>query len=186
MKKSMQSGLVAALAAALWAGLPADLSADVYVSLSGTGSGTSWADATNSLHGAIDACTVGQKVWVADGLYNTGGRTNYPSGTVVTNRVVIWKGITVSSTNSDPSATVIKGAWDPVTTNGAASVRGVYMAANSMLIGITVTNGSCGTNASPNFYGGGVYCADNTSVVLSNCVVSGCAATRVSEIGRAS
>jgi len=184
MKKSMQSGLVAALAAALWAGLTTDASADVYVSLSGTGSGTSWADATNSLQGAIDACPVGQKVWVADGLYNTGGRTNYPSGTVVTNRVVIWKAITVSSTNSDPSATVIKGAWDPVTTNGPASVRGVYMAANSTLIGITVTNGSCGTNTSlaGYYYGGGVYCADNTTVVLSNCVVSGCAATRVSAV----
>jgi hypothetical protein len=163
-----------ACALALAAGLSADASADVYVSLSGTGSGTSWADATNSLQGAIDACTTGQTVWVADGLYDTGGRTNYPTGSTLTNRIAIWKAITVSSTNATPGATIVKGAWDPAT-NGPAAVRGVYLAAGAKLLGMVVTNGATLAYGgfAVNTRGGGVYCANNTSAIVSNCLIAG-------------
>lgn len=138
---------------------------------------TSWATAATNIQDAIDASDAGDTVWVTNGVYAVGGRIDYPTGTFLTNRVVINKAITVRSANNDPANTIIQGAWDPAT-NGSAAVRCVYMSAGS-LIGFTVTNGATwhtsGTIYGSPYAGGGVHCVDNTPVI-SNCVITGNAA----------
>lgn len=128
-----------------------------------------WADAATNIQTAIDAAIEGLSVvWVTNGTYNTGGRT--AGGQALTNRVVIDKAITVRSVNG-PSNTTIVGKGPA----GAAAVRGVYLASGASLIGFTVTNGN--TLASGGQYtetaGGGVWCYDNTSILVSNCVLAG-------------
>ncbi len=145
---------------------------DWYVATNGAGLGTNgWAYATNNLQGAIGKSAINDTIWVSNGVYDTGGLTNYPSSSYLTNRLVINKAITVRSKDNDPANTVIKGAWDPVATNGPAAVRCVYMSAGS-LIGFTITNGATLTNGTVDLCGGGVYCSDTTPVI-SNCVIVG-------------
>ncbi len=149
---------------------------DWYVATNGAGLGTNgWADATNNLQGAINMASAStfDVVWVSNGVYDAGGTTNYPAGTLLTNRIVIAKSITVRSQNNDPTNTIIKGAWNSAaTTNGPAAVRCVYMSGNSVLIGFTLTNGATLTNGTEDRYGGGVYCP-NTNPILTNCIITG-------------
>jgi len=146
-----------------------------YVTTNGTGQGTSWSDATNSIQGAIDAIETGaaNTVWVSNGVYEVGGLTNYPTGSLLTNRIVIYKAITVRSANNDPAHTIIKGNWNPVTPTGPAAVRCVYMSAG-LLIGFTLTNGATlvGTAGDLDGHGGGVQGGS-----ISNCVIVGNYAT---------
>jgi hypothetical protein len=153
----------------------------VYVTTTGTGVGyPTWADATNSIQTAIDIISnsTASTVWVSNGVYDTGGVTNYPSSTsILTNRVAIYKNITVRSANNDPVHTIIMGAKDAGTgSNGPAAVRCVYMANNSTLIGFTLTNGATLTNTSAGTYdmvGGGIVTKASLSPVISNCVIAG-------------
>ncbi len=154
--------------------IQASQAVDWYVATNGTGPGTNgWANATNSLQGAIDKSAASDTIWVSNGLYASGGITN--SGYLLTNRVAITKAITVRSQNNDPANTIIKGKWDPAT-NGPSAVRCVSMAANSTLVGFTLTNGATyGATlpaASYDRRGGGVFCPDGTPVI-SNCIITG-------------
>jgi hypothetical protein len=152
--------------------------ADLYVATNGTGNGTSWADATNSIQGAIDAISgayTTNTVWVSNGVYAADGVTNYPSGTVLTNRIAIYKAITVRSANNDPTNTIITGAKDTVggtPSNGPAAVRCVYMINGSSLIGFMLTNGASLLNNAENYYAGGIWC-QSTNTVISNCIIAG-------------
>ncbi len=163
------------LALLLICGIQAALAVDWYVATNGTGLGTNgWANATNNFQGAIDKSAASDTIWVSNGVYATGGTNNWPSGTLLTNRIAITKVITVRSQNNDPTNTIIKGTWDPAT-NGPAAVRCVYMVANSKLIGFTLTNGATMVSANMyefNNYGGGAYCPDNTPAI-SNCIITG-------------
>ncbi len=154
---------------------------DWYVATNGTGLGTNgWAYATNNLQGAINISAVNDTIWVSNGVYDTGGVTNYPAATTLTNRIAIWKSVTVRSKDNDPTNTIIKGAWDaPSTTNGPAAVRCVFMASNSVLIGFTITNGATllSSSVTTNKSGGGVYCPAVTTPVISNCIIAGNAAS---------
>ena len=153
---------------------------DWYVATNGTGLGTNgWAFATNDLQGAITASAGGDTIWVSNGIYASGGISNYPSGNLTSNRIAITKAVTVRSKDNNPTNTIIKGNWDPATTNGPAAVRCVYMSAGS-LIGFTLTNGATVINASPGWMsthfdicGGGVMCPNTTTAVISNCIITG-------------
>jgi hypothetical protein len=155
----------------------ADPPMTVYVTTNGNGVGyPTWAEATNSIQTAIDIISnsSASTVWVSNGVYNTGGVTNYPAGYILTNRVAIWKAITVRSANNDPTNTIIVGAKDPAT-NGPAAVRCVYMANGSALIGFTLTNGATTLSGAGlgDRYGGGVYCVVGVlTTVISNCVIA--------------
>ncbi|MDO9542228.1 MAG: hypothetical protein Q7J98_07895 [Kiritimatiellia bacterium] len=149
-----------------------------YVATNGTGDGSSWLNAIDNIQGAISkATTEDDTVLVSNGVYETGGVTNWPNGTALTNRVAITNVITVRSANNEPTNTIIKGAKDNGT-NGPSSVRCVHMVTNSSLIGFTLTNGATllinqptsGTN--DNHYGGGV-CSPSTNTIISNCVIAG-------------
>jgi hypothetical protein len=131
-----------------------------------------WEHATNSIQGAIDAISnsPASTVWVSNGVYDAGGLTNYPKNYMLTNRVAIWKVITVRSANNDPTNTIIVGTKNNGT-NGPAAVRCVYLTNGSSLIGFTLTNGATLNTGLWNNdnYGGGALC----SGTLSNCVIAG-------------
>ena len=152
---------------ACWAAGPAR-AAEWFVATNGNdaAAGTNWATAKLTIQAAIDAAVSNDTVWVSNGVYATGERVVYGL-----NRVVIDKPITVQSVNG-PSVTVIKGAWDPATTNGNAAVRCAYVGTNATLSGFTLTNGATRTDGySYQMSGGGAWC--EASGVLSNCVLIG-------------
>ena len=156
---------------ACWAAGPAR-AAEWFVATNGSdaAAGTSWATAKLTIQAAVDVAVSNDTVWVSNGVYATGGRAVYGS---MTNRVVIDKPIAVQSVNG-PAVTVIKGAWDPVVTNGNAAVRCAYVGTNATLIGFTLTNGATHyaiSSDSREFSGGGVWC--EASGVVSNSVLTG-------------
>ncbi|MDD5676700.1 MAG: choice-of-anchor Q domain-containing protein [Kiritimatiellae bacterium] len=91
---------------------------DWYVATNGTGVGTSWADATNNLQGAITVCQSNCTVWVSNGVYIV--------------NLTVGGGVTVKSKTGLPEDLILNG-------NGAGRV--VTMDESSCLIGCTVTNG---------------------------------------------
>jgi hypothetical protein len=149
-----------------------------YVATNGPGPApyTNWATAASNIQAAIDVTLAGDTVYVSNGVYNTGGVTNYPSTGTLTNRVAIWKNITVRSANNDPVHTIIMGATDPGTgSNGPAAVRCVYITAGAWLIGFTLTNGATlASGVADDKYGGGVYGGS-----ISNCIITGNSASSV-------
>jgi hypothetical protein len=124
-----------------------------YVALSSTSPVapySSWAIAATNIQDAVDVASVaGALVLVTNGTYAGGSRVDPHA---VTNRVVVTKPLVLSSVNG-PDVTVI---------NGGGTVRCLYLAADAVMVGFTLTNGG----------GGGVYC-ESTSAVLTNCVLSG-------------
>jgi PKD repeat protein len=123
----------------------------------------SWETAATNINDAIDATSLpGALVSVADGIYDTGGRS-----TGGNNRVAIAKPAIVRSVNG-PAVTVIEGYRVPGTTFGASAVRCVYLADQAALSGFTLTNGVAGSAGN----GGGAFCASARSL-LSNCVLAG-------------
>jgi hypothetical protein len=148
-----------------------------YVAVGGGGDGSSADSPTNSLQGAVDACDTGGTVWLAPGVYDEGGVAGYPSGSALTSRVAIARALTVRGVDGDPSQAVIRGRWESPGTNGPAAIRGVYMAAGARLLNLTVTNGATMAAVPPggkdwDTRGGGICCQD-TSAVISNCVIAG-------------
>jgi hypothetical protein len=172
----MRLRLLGAGILALIIAMPSLAVTNYYVATNGPGGAfTNWATAASNIQDAIDRTLAGDVVWVSNGVYNTGGITNaggYPSSdAALTNRVMIFKAITVRSANNDPIHTVIVGAGP----KGPAAVRCVYMIANSSLIGFTLTNGATlSSTGLGNFdrVGGGV-CSSTISLIISNCVITG-------------
>jgi hypothetical protein len=123
---------------------------------------TNWATAATDIQSAVDAALAGDVVLVTNGIYQTGGRL---FSDTTTNRLAVDKAITIKSVNG-PAVTIIRGYQVPGTTNGASSVRCVYLVSGATLSGFTLTNGSTTGN------GGGIHC-DNSSALVSNCIITG-------------
>jgi hypothetical protein len=159
-------------AAALVCGLLRTADADTwYVATNGndSASGTNWTTAKATIQAAADLTAPGDTVLVSNGVYATGGRVVHGA---MTNRVAIPSGISVISVNG-PEVTTIAGAWDPLTTNGDAAVRCVYMGSSAFLSGFTLTNGATRSSGDSGREqsGGGAWC--EAFAVLSNCTVIG-------------
>ena len=121
-----------------------------------------WSMAATNIQDAVDAAAAGDTVMVTNGIYATGGRKWFDSGT---NQVTVTNAITLRSVNG-PASTVIQGHQ----ASGTNAVRCVLLGANAVLTGFTLTNGGGGIGNYPD--GGGVYCYAASSVV-SNCLLTG-------------
>ena len=112
---------------------------------------TSWATAATNIHDAVAAGTEpGRLVLVTNGVYRTG-----TVGAAGPNRVALTNQVMLRSVNG-PAATII---------DGGGSVRCVYLAADAVISGFTLTNGTAGS-------GGGAMCAGATAIV-TNCIIAG-------------
>ena len=99
-----------------------------------------WATAATNIQDAVNAAIVGDDIVVTNGIYAP---------------VTVNTPLTVQSVNG-PDVTVIDGG-------GVATC--VFLTANTVMAGFTLTNGWAGN-------GGGVYC-ESTNSVLTNCVLTG-------------
>jgi len=135
---------------------------------------TNWVIAATNIQDAVDLASTGDTVLVANGVYATGGRSWYGSGT---NRVTLTNAVTLQSVNG-PAVTWIVG--NRVAGTGPAlanAVRCVAIGSSAVLSGFTLTNGEAGTGNYPS--GGGVMQASSISAAgtVTNCVLAGNLAT---------
>ena len=145
---------------------------------------STWSTAAHNIQDAVDAAVPGSLVLVTNGnsyfllgggfpsnniaVYQSGGRSIYG----VSNRVAIYKPITVESMNG-PRYTWISG----VTSSGSAPIRGVYMTNGATLIGFMVTNcQAAGSGDQIKVQSGGGLWSESTNDVVTNCTVVGCRA----------
>ena len=133
---------------------------------------STWATAATTIQDAIDIAAAGDIVLVTNGIYASGGKVMAGD---LTNRVALTKTVTVTSVNGY-SATVIQGAWDPVSTNGPGAVRCAWLTDGALLSGFTLQNGATRATgdlapSGPLESGGGVWCVSSNGVV-ANCVLS--------------
>jgi hypothetical protein len=138
---------------------------------------STWATAAVNIQDAVEASSAGDIVLVTNGLYAAGGEVMAGD---LTNRVAVDKAITVISVNGC-TATLIQGAWDPISTNGPGAVRCAWVASGAVLSGFTLQNGATRTAGDPSTEGplesgGGIYCASWAHSQVFNCVLSNNAA----------
>lgn len=151
--------------------LPFDvLAATLYVDLNSSSPivpYSSWATAATNIQEAIDAATDGDVVLVTNGVYAAGGKVMAGD---LTNRVTIYKAITVQSVNGW-AGTVIQGQKD-LATNGPTAVRCAWLTNGAVLDGFTLRDGA--TRAVGDQFtlrsGGGVWAA-STNPIVSNCLI---------------
>lgn len=146
-----------------------------YVNVNGTNAiapYTNWVTAATNIQDAVDASTNGDSVLVTNGIYATGGRKWFDSGT---NRVTLTNAVTLQSVNG-PLVTFIVGnrvaGTGPALTNAA---RCVGMGNNAVLSGFTLTNGEAGWGNYPG--GGGVANLTSGTSTVTNCILTGNLAT---------
>jgi hypothetical protein len=87
----------------------------------------------------------------------------------MTNRLAVSKPVAVVSVNG-PAVTAIQGN----SSTGTNAVRCVSLVRDSLLAGFTLTGGAARTDGDSDLdqTGGGVWC-DSTTVLVSNCVITG-------------
>jgi len=130
---------------------------------------TNWLTAATTIQDAIDAAASGDIILVTNGVYATGGRRWYASGT---NRVTLTNAITLQSVNG-PGVTLIVGRQ--VAGTGSILTNAVRCVAignsNAVLSGFTLTNGSGGWGNYP--AGGGVANVGSiaASGTVTNCIL---------------
>jgi len=135
-----------------------------------------WTNAAPDIQTAIDVAIAanGDNVIVAPGIYDSGATWDGDNSNRVS--LVTWRNrVTVRSRDNDPATTIIKGAWDPASTNGLQAVRCVSMASGAQLIGFTLTNGATRSVTNVVDSGGGVL---GNGGIVSNCVITGNSAYR--------
>ena len=110
---------------------------------------------------------------VTNGVYASGGKVMAGD---LTNRVALTKALTVQSVNG-PGATVIQGAWDPLTTNGPLAVRCAWLTNGATLSGFTLRDGATrmGGDGFTLQSGGGVWCASTNATVAGCQITNNCA-----------
>lgn len=115
--------------------------ADWYVTTTGTGDGSSWANATNSIQAMLDGASSNDTVWVGAGTYS-GNFTNYA-------------GVTLRSSNNVPA---------DVTLDGEENGIVVEQNSSSWLVGVTLLGGSLSESPKP---GGGVHAGNVTNCIIT-------------------
>lgn len=140
---------------------------------------STWDTASTNIQSAVNAANdnwiIGSRIFVTNGIYDTGGATTPGYSSV--NRVVITNNILVSSING-PEFTFIKGSESSNGGCGSDAVRGVYMR-EGVLNGFTVTNGYTRDHGHDIFdeAGGGVQMYNGTGYITNCVLTSNCADT---------
>lgn len=125
------------------------------------GPGTNWATAYHDIQSAVNDAGPGDRVWVSNGVYETG--VIWVDS--MANRIAVTNSISVESI-AGPEETIIRGAG-PV---GAGAVRCAYLSNGAKLNGFMLSNGHSHTNGNPTaLQSGGGAVLFNASI--SNCVV---------------
>ena len=145
---------------------------------SGTGDGTSWANASGDLQSQINIAGA-EQVWVAAGTYKPGSASNTDRtiSFVMKNRVAIYGGFaptgnpgSLSERNLSLFVTTLSGDIGTPDTNGDNTYNVIRNAAGldntAVLDGFTISGGNASENAYPN--GGGMF-NTNSSPTLTNC-----------------
>ncbi len=127
----------------------------------------SWATAATNIQDAIDAAVAGDLVLVTNGIYATGGRRWFDSGT---NRVTLTNAVTLQSVNGPAFTWIVGNRIAGVGLALTNAARCVYLGNNAVLSGFTLTNGEGGAFNYP--AGGGV-----VGGTVTNCVLTGNLAT---------
>ena len=141
-----------------------------YVSVSNTTPAspyTNWTTAATNIQDAVDQAAGGDVVLVTNGVYDTGVAASdvpYNPPGVLTSRLAIAKGVTVSSVNG-PASTFIVGQGP----TGPTAVRCVSVSGGGHISGFTLTQGHTANQLTAK-RGGGVFCMDGT---VSDCVITG-------------
>ncbi len=158
----------------------------------GTGDGSSWANASGNLQTMINASAANDKVWVARGTYKPHATDRNVSFTMK-NGVAIYGGFVgtetlLSQRNWSTNQTILSGdlLGDDIITGSGASLLITNNTENSyhvvfndnnglnntaILDGFTVSGGHANGTTSPNNIGGGIY-NNSTSPSLSNLTFS--------------
>jgi hypothetical protein len=173
MKSKVWLSVLGAFAAAFVPGSSSLSAATHYVSLDSpnpTPPFATWDTAATNIQDAVDLAMDGDTVLVTNGVYSVGGRETldedgFSIGSSA--RVAVARPITLLSVNG-PEATKIVGSRLPASVGreGARGIRCVFLGANAVLSGFTLTNGTA-TRAQ----GAGVYC--ETGAVVTNCILTG-------------
>ncbi len=148
-----------------------DINGIVYVKVGGTGNGSSWANATGSLQGAINAVGT-QQVWVAKGIYDVPS----PSSFVMKNGVAIYGGFDPEQGIDDlTDARILPGTGLQGTILNGKNERPVIFNADNGLTVTAILDGFTITGGAGNA-GGGIYGVSG-SPTFRNLLLKGNSAT---------
>lgn len=160
------------------------------VSTSGndSGNGLSWNNAIRNLQTAISLATNGDQIWVAKGTYYPDeglGQTNddRTSTFKLKNEVAIYGGfsgneLTLSDRNIAFNETILSGDLDQNDTSGSLTGNNAYHVVSNgdgyskqtILNGVTITNGLANGTSNDQKKGGGIYLVD-CDLTISQCKV---------------
>jgi hypothetical protein len=157
---------------------------------SNDGNNGSWPDAARStLESVLTNAIPGDVVTAAPGTYSEGTMVHSPlvaGSSVLRSRAVVPEGVTLRSSGGAQSTFIVGAPASSPTDgygNGPDAVRGVFLGANARLCGFTVTGGRTdydplNTAESDRNRGGGIYCANDASSIVEDCVISNNASLR--------
>ncbi|WP_158600277.1 immunoglobulin domain-containing protein [Fibrisoma montanum] len=168
-------------------------------SASGTGTGSSWANASGDLQAMINASQAGDQVWVAAGLYKPTTTTDRNVSFSIPSGVALYGGFLgtessvgqrplINPVNGQPSSTTLSGNIGDAATNADNTFSVVRLrnaSAQTRLDGLVITGGNA-NGSFPNERGGGIRndgsgSGGSSSPVLNNISFVGNLATRNGE-----
>ncbi len=148
---------------------------------SGSGDGSSWANASDDLQAMIDAAGT-TEVWVAAGTYKPTTGTDRTVSFVMKNGVAIYGGFNgtetqLSQRDWETNVTILSGDIGTVGDNADNSYHVIFnnnngLDSTAILDGFTITGGNANDSTLPHSFGGGMY-NNSSSPVVINCIFSG-------------